>query len=142
VFLGRYPIEAADPTVERFYQALLPVLTDPTFHTGDWQLCTRAGWPGDDGYQELISWCWTGAARWLIVVNLTDHTAAGLIRTPWPDMRGQTWQLTDPTQQTTYTRSGDDLVDGLFVRLRPKGWHLFRVDPSEATTGQSPATPS
>ncbi len=129
VFLGRYQVEPTNPTLHAFYRVLLPALADPTFRNGHWQLCDRSGWPGDDRYQDLLAWCWEGETRWLIVVNLSDGAAAGLVRTPWADLRGRQWQLTDPTQSVAFVRSGDDLVDGLFVELDAWRWHMFRIDP-------------
>lgn len=130
VFLGRYPVEPTDSTLLTFYRSLLSALSDPTFRRGCWQLCDRSGWPGDDRYQNLLAWCWEGDTRWLVVVNLDDGTAAGLVRTRWNDLRGRQWQLTDPTQSVAFVRSGDDLVDGLFVELAARKWHLFRIDPT------------
>jgi hypothetical protein len=129
VFLGRYPDEPTDASLEAFYQTFLPVLADPSLRYGQWQLCHRSGWPGDDRFRTLLSWCWTGDSRWLIVVNLSDSTAAGLVHTPWEDLRGRAWQLVDPTQHVHFVRSGDDLVDGLFVELPAWGWHLLRIEP-------------
>jgi hypothetical protein len=43
-------------------------------------------------------------------------------------LREGQWHLTDPTQNIALVRSGDDLVDGLFVELGPWRWHLFRID--------------
>jgi hypothetical protein len=108
--------------------ALTQAVADPTFRLGGWHLCDRSGWPGDDRYQNLVAWCWEGDSRWLIVVNLSDGTAAGLLRAPWDDLRGRHWQLTDPTQNSTLLRSGDDLVDGLFVDLDAWRWHMFGID--------------
>jgi hypothetical protein len=96
VFLGRYPVEPTASALLEFYRSFLPALADPTFRHGHWQLCDRSGWPGDDRYQNLVAWCWEGEARWLIVVNLSDGTAAGLVRTPWADLRGRQWHLIDP----------------------------------------------
>jgi len=129
VFLGRYPIEPTDPALVAFYRSFLTALADPTFRHGGWQLCDRSGWPGDNRYHNLVAWCWDGDARWLIVVNLSDGVAAGLVRTPWADLRGRQWHLTDPTQNIDLVRSGDDLVDGLFVELGAWNWHMFRIDP-------------
>jgi hypothetical protein len=129
VFLGRYPVEPTDPALLGFYRSFLAAVADPTFRHGRWQLCDRSGWPGDDRYLNLVAWCWDGDARWLIVVNLSDGTAAGLVRTPWADLRGRQWHLTDPTQNIDLVRSGDDLVDGLFVELGAWNWHMFRIDP-------------
>ena len=53
----------------------------------------------------------------------------GLVRTPWADLRGRQWHLTDPTRNIALVRSGDDLVDGLFVELDAWNWHMFRIDP-------------
>jgi Alpha amylase, catalytic domain len=128
VFLGRYPKEGVDPVVEELYRALLPVVSDPTLRHGDWQLCDRSGWPGDDRFGDLVAWCWDGDGRWLIVVNLSDKMTAGLIHAPWEDLRQRTWKLTDPTQNVSYVRRGDDLVDGLFVQLAGWGWHVFRLE--------------
>jgi hypothetical protein len=129
VFLGRYPIEPTEEALLAFYRSFLPALADPTFRHGHWQLCDRSGWPGDNRYQNLVAWCWEGDSRWLIVVNLSDGTAPGQVRTPWTDLRGQQWHLTDPTHNMVLARSGDDLVDGLFVELDPWNWHMFRIGP-------------
>lgn len=66
---------------------------------------------------------------WLMV-NLSEGMAAGAVRTPWTDLRGRQWQLADPTQNVAYERSGDDLVDGLFVELDAWQWHMFRIQPT------------
>jgi hypothetical protein len=34
----------------------------------------------------------------------------------------------DPTQDVTFDRDGDDLVNGLYVELDGWHWHLLRVD--------------
>jgi hypothetical protein len=65
----------------------------------------------------------------LIVVNLSDGTAAGEVRTQWADLRGRQCHLTDPTQNIAFVRSGDDLVNGLFVELDAWKWHMFRIEP-------------
>ncbi len=128
VFLGRYPDEPTDPHIAEFYAGLLAALRDPTFRRGRWALAARSGWPGDPSYRSLVAWCWDGASRWLVVVNLGDTDAAGRVQLPWDDLRGGPWRLTDPTQQVSFDRAGDDLVDGLYVRLPPLGWHLLRIE--------------
>jgi hypothetical protein len=128
VFLGRYPVEPTDSALLEFYRSILQALDGPTFRNGRWRLCDRSGWAGDDRYQDLVAWCWEGGTRWLIIVNLSDGTAAGRVRVPWADLRGHRWQLTDPTRVMAFTRSGDDLVDGLFVELDAWKWHLLQID--------------
>ena len=130
VFLGRYPAEPIDAALLAFYRSFLPALADPTFRSGRWRLCDRLGWPGDNRYQNLVAWCWEGDTRWLIVVNLSGDTAAGLVRTPWADLRGRQWKLADPTQDLIFVRSGDDLVEGIFVELDAWRWQMFRIDPT------------
>jgi hypothetical protein len=51
------------------------------------------------------------------------------VRTQWADLRGHQCHLTDPTQNIAFLRSGEDLVNGLFVELDAWQWHMFRVEP-------------
>jgi glycosidase len=131
VFLGRYPAEKGDPGIESFHRSLFKALRDPTFRHGRWRLCELSGWEGDGGHENLLAWSWEGESRWLVVVNLSDTTAAGLVRGPWTDLRGRLCQLEDPTNGVTYQRAGDALCDGLYVQLGPWSWHLFRVEFAE-----------
>ena len=61
-------------------------------------------------------------------MNLSDEATAAMVRVPWTDLRGREVRLVDPTNDVTYERAGDDLVDGLYVELAPWAWHLVRVD--------------
>jgi hypothetical protein len=131
VFLGRRPDEPADGQLQAFYRRLLSVLRDGVFRQGTWRLAETRGWPGDHGWRTLAAWTWEGESRWLVVVNLGDTTAAGLIAAPWDDLRGQDWRLDDATNDTTFLRGGDDLRDGLYVELPPWHWHLFHLTPNE-----------
>ena len=128
VFLGRFPTEGIDESIAGFYRSLLAALADPTFRDGHWELCKRSGWPDNDTFQELVAWSWDGQSRWLVVVNLGGGTASGKIHVPWQDLRGRRWRLTDPTQDLTFDRAGDDMADGLYVELEPWHWHLLRLD--------------
>ena len=140
MFLGRYPDEPTDATVAGFYRTLLDVLADPTFHDGRWQLAESSGWPGSAA-ENLAAWCWDGGTRWLIVVNLGNRPAAGLVRAPLTDLLDRRWQLTDPTHTVSYDRSGNDLLGGLFVELAAWDWHLWRIDQGrDDTTSDEPGT--
>ncbi|HEX4688429.1 MAG TPA: hypothetical protein VH228_16740 [Nocardioides sp.] len=149
VFLGRFPEEPTDLDLEAFYRSLLDALSDPTFHQGEWRLCRTSGWENNDTAAQIVSWCWTGESRWLVVVNLGADGAAAHVAAPWRELRARTVHLHDPTQDISFDRSGDDLDDGLYVELPGWGWHLFRVDeaPDEAagaaarTSGQTGETP-
>jgi hypothetical protein len=135
VFLGRFPDEPVDADLLAFHESLLTALADPVFHRGIWAACERSGWPGDDTYLDLVSWRWEGDGRWLVVVNLSPGTATGHVTVPWPDLRGREVRLVDPTHDTAFTRSGDDLNDGLFVQLGPWDWHLLRLEADTAPSG-------
>ena len=149
--MGRAPDEQPDTDLERWYRALLGALRDPAFRSGRWQLCERSGWPGNDRWSQLVAWCWEGAApdatpdattdavhRWLAIVNLGPEPAAGHVTVPssWGALRGETVRLVDPVHDTTFDRSGQDLLDGLYVQLDPWGSHLFSIRP--ATRGLDP----
>jgi len=54
---------------------------------------------------------------------------AGEVRTQWAYLRGRQCRLTDPTRHLAFVRSGDDLVNGLFVELDAWKWHMFRIEP-------------
>ena len=128
VFLGRFPAETPDADTVGFYRRLLSALANPTFHTGDWRLCDRSGWPGDDTYLDLVAWGWEGPGRWLVVVNLSERTARGHVRAPWAGLGDGTWTLSDPTTDQTFERSATELRDGLYVELEPWRWHLLSVE--------------
>jgi hypothetical protein len=128
VFLGRFPTEPVDTSLASFYASLLRALQDPTFRFGHWRLCERVGWEGNDAYANLVAWCWEGARRWLVVVNLSDRRSAGLVRAPWPELRDTTCRLVDPTNELAYERNGSDLCDGMYVELDAWAWHLFDVE--------------
>jgi hypothetical protein len=139
VFLGRFPDEPVDAGIAAFHHTLLDALHDETFRDGEWSRCERSGWPNDNRYESLATWSWSGATRWLIVVNLSAATATGLVRAPWNDLYGQMVTLVDPTHATEFDRAGDDLVNGLYVELPPWEWHLFRVEPQPRTNRNAEA---
>jgi hypothetical protein len=69
-------------------------------------------------------------------VTDTLRDVAGLVHAPWEDLRGQDCELTDATNDLRFIRSGDDLVDGLFVQVPAWGWHLFQVQVQAAPAGR------
>jgi hypothetical protein len=129
VFLARRPDEPVDPDVRAFYDTLLAALQDGVFRDGEWVLGERRGWEGNDTWQQLVVWGWRGAARKLVVVNLGERPASGLVTLPWEELRARTWRLDDASDGRQYERGGDDLRDGLYVALAPWHWHLFDLTP-------------
>ena len=147
VFLGRGPEEPPDQDLERWYRAFLRVVRDPALHAGRWQLCERWGWPGNDRWSQIVAWGWEGLPsddtapavmapadvhRWLIVVNLGADTASARVAVPpsWGELRGDSLRLEDPVHDTACDRSGDELLDGLYVQLDPWASHLFSIRPA------------
>ena len=64
-----------------------------------------------------------------MVINFSAAPAQALVRLPWEDVRGRSWQLSDSLSGETFERSGDDLAGpGLFVSLEPWRWHFLRVE--------------
>jgi hypothetical protein len=127
VFLGRTPRERIDDDLASFYRSLLKVLRDSTFRAGDWQFCEVA-----DASTDLVSWCWDGEHRWLIVVNLGAAPASGHVRLPWGDLAGRDYRLADPLTGIVIIGSGDDLRSGLDIELDPWRWHFFGVEQLES----------
>ena len=129
VFLGRRPQEPVDADLETFYRRLLREMDRPAFRNGQWQLCERSGWAGNDAYRNVLAWCLEGGGeRFLIVVNLSAQPSEAHVQAPWDDLRGRTWQLEDALSGETYERSGDEMRDGaLYVALPPWGCHFLCV---------------
>jgi hypothetical protein len=132
VFLARRPVEQVDEDLAAFYDRLLKAIDHDVFRNGRWQLCERSGWPDNQSYLNILSWCWVkDEERYLIVVNFSEGTAQACVHVPWDDLGGRTWRLSDALSGDTYDRSGDDMRDpGLYVDLAPWGFHFFRVNPS------------
>jgi hypothetical protein len=127
VFLGRRPVEPVDLNLRSFYHTLLKADSLKGLRNGKWQLCERAGWPDNANYQNLVAWCWRSAREHhLIVVNLSDSGAQGLVRLPWDELQGRKWQLTDLFTGQMYERRGDEMCNpGLYVDLPPWGFHIL-----------------
>ena len=138
VFLARRPEEQVDEDLSAFYRRLLAAVGDDVFRDGTWRLAETRGWPGDERWRNLAAWTWEGSSRRVVVVNLSGELSAGLVSVPWDDVRGREWRLVDTINETEFTRSGDDLRDGLYVELDPWRCHLFHLtNPEEELHGQS-----
>jgi hypothetical protein len=126
VFLARGPDEPADGELRAFYERLLRAVADADLRGGDWRLCECVGWPDNDSFRQLVSWCWSNAAgsRSLVVVNLSDAPAQARVRLPWGELGGRNWTLTDRLDGRSIDRAGDELAaEGLFVALEP--WESY-----------------
>jgi Alpha amylase, catalytic domain len=128
VFLGRRPEECPNEEIRSFYEKLLRVVDDPLFHEGEWSLCDCTGWPDNQSFRNLVSWCWArDEDRTIVVVNLTGAPAQGRVHLPWSDLRDGAWRLHDRLSDTVYDHDGVEMSEqGLYVGLEPWKYHLFR----------------
>jgi len=129
VFLARRPAEPVDCDLVAFYERLLKATHRDVFRSGAWRLCERSGWPDNQSYQRVLSWCWAqDDERYLVVIHFGDDTAQARVQVPWDEPRGRTWRLDDALSDEAYDRSGDEMREaGLYVELGPWACHVFRV---------------
>ena len=129
VFLCRRLAEATDQRLQIFYHWLLEAINAPVFREGRWALSKCAGWPDNSSYQNLIAWSWVKDNDcYLIMVNLSDSAAQGIVQVSWDDLRGKTWRLRDVLSGQSYDRNGDEMRNaGLYVDLKPWNCHFFRL---------------
>jgi Alpha amylase, catalytic domain len=127
VFLDRGPDEPTDGELRSFYERLLRAVADSDLRGGDWRLCDCNGWPDNQSFQQLVSWCWRSPdSRHLVVVNLSTSAAQALVQLRWDDLRGRTWELADRLSGQSFERDGDELSgQGLYVALDPWASHFL-----------------
>ena len=133
VFLQRRPDEPPDEELAAWYRGLLFMVAEHAVRAGKWRLLEAEGWPDNQSCANLLAWSWTpgepdGAARHVVVVNLSAGRAQGQIRLPWPDLPGRRWRLRDLPSGGDFMRDGAGLADpGLFVDMGPGQSYLLAV---------------
>ena len=127
VALGRRPEEPVDHELEAFVGRLSAAVGDD-LRRGEWAPATIAGWPDNRSNEQLLAWTWTlPDARFVVVVNLADQRADGMLAAPWDDLTDEV-TLVDRLSATQFERSGDEwTVHGLYVALEAYAVHLFDV---------------
>ena len=132
VFLDRRPNEPVDRELLAFYDKLSAAIDKPLYREGQWCLCERSGWPDNASFQNLVAWSWLKEDdRSLIAVNLSDQPVQARIRVPWAELAGAAWKLTDTLSNVSYEREGAEMLSaGLYVELRPWGYHFFCLERS------------
>ncbi len=126
VHLGRRPEEPVDPELHTFYRTLLNSVRKAALRSGTWKLCEQEGWPDNQSFRNIVSWCWeTDGRRYVIAINLSDCKSDARIRTPWSVFRGQTLCFDDLLSGKRYSpRDGSEIVDrGFYVELEP--WEFY-----------------
>ena len=129
--LVRAPDERVDGSLSQFYDRLLVVLQDEVIRAGEWQLldCVPA-WDGNWTWDCFIAALWqsTGGDRRMVVVNYAPNQSQCYVRLPLADLGGHPVRLRDLMGVATYDRNGDELLSrGLYIDLRPWGYHVFEM---------------
>lgn len=129
VTLGRRPDEPADDALSSWYRALLDGLGGG-MRRGEWRPLSVEGWPDNRSAEHLVAWAWSGDGDWLVVVNLDDGRADGMLRT---DLLGDgPVVLDDRLSGEAYPR--ERIADaGLYVALDGHGAHVFEARPVPGT---------
>lgn len=124
VTLGRRPDEPLDVDLRAWYDHLLAAIGDD-MRRRDWMLVAVDGWPDNRSCERLVAWTWTSASGGhLVVANLSDDRADGLVR--MPDVGDGSITMTDALTGERFERDGARIaVDGLYVALPAWGVHLL-----------------
>jgi hypothetical protein len=132
VFLARRPDEPVDEELRAFYLHLLDTVHRAGVRDGEWRLLDCTGWPDNPTHDNLVAWCWQGAARHIVVVNLSDRPAQARVQLPWSDLHGKQWRLSDALAGSAFERDGGEMAEsGLFVGLDGWRWHLLSLQEAE-----------
>ncbi len=128
VTLARRPAEEPDRSIADGVRRVLDAVADG-LRAGEWRLGEVTGWADNPSAERLLTWSWTAPdSRCLVVVNLTDEPADGMVGWPWPTDAGRALHLVDRTTGASYDRDGDDAVaNGLYVSLPGQGVHVFET---------------
>jgi hypothetical protein len=131
VFLRRRPNEPADSDLSAFHHRLWAVA--PLVRRGTWRRSEVTGWPDNPSAEALLAWTWRDGddGMALVVVNLSDGPADGVVHVDHAPAAGRRWRLTDLLDGTTYERDGDDLArNGLYVARPGWGAHVLSAAPA------------
>jgi hypothetical protein len=100
--------------------------------TGVWQLCQQQGWPDNQSWRNLVSWCWQVADRkYIVVLNLADSRSQGHIIPPWDDLHRSDWRLFNLLPKEDFgQRNGKEMsTEGLYVDVAPQSFQFLQLLP-------------
>ena len=118
----------------QFYERLLSVLGSATVRNGKWELleCVPA-WDLNWTWDAFLAFAWHGGdgKRLLVTVNYSANQGQCYVRLPFEDLGGRSLRFSDLMSRVSYDRAGSDVVStGLYLDLRPWGYHVFDVIPT------------
>jgi glycosidase len=130
VFLSRRREEKENRDLYKFYLQLLRMLRFAAVKTGKWSFCGISGWPDNQSCLNLLAWEWICDHEILmIVVNLSEQPAQGMIKSGYSYVPGRTYQLFDVTSGELYLRDGEEMTGpGLYVVLQGYRMHAFNIE--------------
>jgi hypothetical protein len=136
--LGRAPDEPVDASLRDFYDRLLAVLREPAFRTGTWRLLDPVpAWSGNPTCDDFVPFAWeeTDGARFVVVVNYSDHRSQCRLKLPFPDLAGRAWRLHDRLSPDRWDRDGHDLAAaGLYLDMEPWQAAVYALGPVPSAT--------
>jgi hypothetical protein len=113
----------------------LAALASDDFRNGAWTpIPPEPAWAGNPTWQDFISCAWhsPAGARYVVVVNYSDHRGQCRLRLPLAELAGRQFRLVDVMGSEVYDRDGSDLVaPGLFIDLGPWRYDIFRLESGE-----------
>jgi glycosidase len=129
--LVRAPREAADDTLQAFYERLRAVLHQPALRDGEWNLleCVPA-WDGNWTSDNFLAWTWKGRAgeQRLVAVNYAGDQSQCYVRLPGLGFGGRMVRFRDWMSPVIYDREDRDLeARGLYMDMPPWGYHVFEL---------------
>jgi hypothetical protein len=132
VHLGRSPQEPPDTELRAFYKNLVEIVRLGEIGSGVWQLCQQRGWPDNQSWGNLVSWCWRVADRkYIVVLNLGDSPSQGQIIPPWDDLEGTDWRLFNLLPKQDFgQRNGKEMsAEGLYVEVGAQSFQFLQLFP-------------
>lgn len=130
VFLARRAPEKRAYELDHFYRGLLRTLSRDLIHDGEWQMCRCYGWSDNASFRNLVAWAWRrDRDRVLVVVNYSAQRSQGMVQTPWEDLWGRVWRLSDTLNGDVFLRDGNQLSEGgLYVDLDAWRFHFLEFE--------------
>ncbi|MDA8091428.1 MAG: alpha-amylase family glycosyl hydrolase [Nitrospiraceae bacterium] len=128
VQLARTRAENPEKELQAFYERLLSITSQDSFHAGQWML--KAVFPFADGSdQNLIAYTWKSASRLkLVVINFDGSISQGRVPLKEEIDSGKDYLLIDELNGREYERKGADMADsGLHVILNGYQAHIFDI---------------
>ncbi len=120
--------EPPNPPAAAFFENILRITADDTFHHGQWSILPVTS-NGDETSANLVAYEWRSEKAWkAIVVNLSAGASQGRVHFGDRVSPGQTYIFYDELDDVRYSRGGDEIVNlGLFVRRDAFQAHVFDV---------------